>query len=186
MIAAAVAALVATPLAGADAIRATNSAFDAVTGGGASEAEAARRESRRLAADVRRLNRRVSALERRSARQSKKKRKTVARPGPAGPTGPTGPAGAGLNTKSIRWRSASPFRIVTPADGVVRLAAECPPGTIAVDGGYLTGDDGDNIAVLGFERLASTFDSREGYVLWVRAMVGTGHPQVRAYCADAP
>lgn len=189
LIAAVVAALVATPLAGADAIRATSAAMRTAVGGDSS-ADVARmqRESRLLAAKVRRLESRLRTLEKRSARQSKakKKRKPAIRRGPTGTTGPTGAAGAGLDTKTIRWRAASPFAQVKPEDGVVRLTAECPPGAIAIDGGYLTGDGGGNIAVLGFERLASTFDAREGYVLWVRALIGSGHPQVRAYCADAP
>lgn len=189
LIAAVVAVLVATPLAGADAIRATNAALRAVTDDDArASAERAQRESRRLAATVRRLDRRVRVLERRSARttRSRKGRKVAVRLGPTGPTGPTGLAGDGLNTKTIRWRAASPFVSLKPEDGAVRLTAECPAGTIAVDGGFLTGDNGNRIAVLGFERLASAFDAREGYVLWVRALAAGGTPQVRVYCADSP
>lgn len=108
--------------------------------------------------------------------------------GSTGSTGATGPAGPGLDTASIRWRASSEHRPVRPGDGVVRLEAVCTGVSIAVDGGFLTGDDGRSISILGFERLSSSGSGREGYVIWAKARDGTGggYPQVRAYCADAP
>ncbi len=156
VIAATVAALVAAPLAGADAVE---SIRHAVSGGGH-----ASKSNPRI---------HVSAL-RRSSR---------GRTGPTGATGATGATGSIVDPATIRWSATSPFRKITPADGAVRLVAECPAGRVAIDGGFTTGDGGDAIRVLGFERLATTFDSREGYALTVRAIGGNGFPQVRAYCA---
>lgn len=156
LIAAGVAALVAAPLAGADAIE---SLRHAVAGNGAGKAA------------------QPHVAKRRATRRGPRGRK--------GPTGATGPTGSAFDPSTIRWRAASQLRKVTPADGAVRLVAECPAGTVAIDGGYMTGDAGNSITVLGFERLTTSYDSREGYALTVRAIGGDGgFPQVRAYCAS--
>jgi hypothetical protein len=155
LIAAAVAALVAAQFAGAHAVESLRHVLAGNGAGIAAKSHAAARRGQR------------------------------GRRGPTGAIGATGPTGSAVDPSTIRWRASSPFRKVTPADGAVRLVAECPLGTVAIDGGYLTGDAGGWIAVLGFERLTTAFDSREGYALTVRAISGDGgYPQVRAYCAS--
>lgn len=162
LIAASVAALVAAPLAGADVV---DSVKRAVGG------KKAQDSTKRDAIARRAASRRVS-------------RGPRGRSGPTGVTGATGATGAVVDPDAIRWRAASPYRKVTPEDGAVRLVAQCPAGNVAIDGGYTTGDAGDSIRVLGFERLTTNYDSREGYALTVRAIGGNGaFPQVRAYCA---
>ncbi|MBI4896919.1 MAG: hypothetical protein HY827_00960 [Actinobacteria bacterium] len=160
VIAAAVAALVAAPLAGADAVETIR---HAVSGG--NTGHASKTHHRTHTASLRRGPRGQS--------------------GPTGATGATGATGSIVDPAAVRWRAASPFQKITPADGVKRLVAACPSDSVAIDGGYTTGDAGDSIRILGFERITSTYGGQEGYALTVRAIGGSGgYPQVRAFCAE--
>lgn len=161
VIAATVAALVAAPLAGADAVE---SIRHAVTGGSTGHTSKSGHR----------------------ARASIVQRGLRGRSGPTGATGATGATGSIVDPAAVRWRAASPFQKVTPADGVKRLVAACPTGSVAIDGGYTTGDAGDSIRVLGFERTTAMYGGQEGYALTVRATGSSGgYPQVRAFCAES-